>query len=139
MKDSVTSIQMRPDPTQLDSAFEEVERHAESQQWPDGLVFQIKLVLEELAMNVINYGNPGGTEPIEIALATEGDNVIVKIADFGQPFDPLRDAPTPDLSLSVEERPVGGLGLYLVKTMMDEIHYRWKDGRNLLTLIIRRA
>ncbi|MCQ3804805.1 MAG: ATP-binding protein [bacterium] len=132
-----TSIRMQPDAKELDTVFEEVHEFANKADLPEGLVFQLKLILEELALNVINYGNKGGTEPIEIRLAAQGETIVVEISDVGQPFDPLKDAPAPDLELSLEERPIGGLGLYLVKTMVDEMHYRWEDGRNHLTLITR--
>lgn len=137
MADISTVIKMDPDPHQLDNVFADVDQFAERAHWPAGLVFQVKLILEELAMNVINYGNRGGTEPIEIRLANQGETITLQISDVGQPFDPLREALAPDLSLSLEERPIGGLGLYLVKTMVDEMHYQWEDGRNHLTLITR--
>lgn len=137
MADISTSIQMEPDAEQLGKVFDEVHEFADEAGLPEGLVFQLKLILEELALNVIDYGNKGGTEPIEIRLAARGETIVVEISDVGQPFDPLKDAPAPDLNLSLEERPIGGLGLYLVKTMVDEMHYRWEDGRNHLTLITR--
>ena len=137
MTDISIVIKMDPEPKELDTVFADVDEFAERADWPAGLVFQVKLILEELAMNVINYGNRGGTEPIEIRLANQGETITLQISDVGRPFDPLREAPAPDLSLSLEERPIGGLGLYLVKTMVDEMHYQWEDGRNHLTLITR--
>lgn len=137
MLDISTSIRMEPQANELDAVFDEVHDFANQANLPEGLVFQIKLILEELALNVINYGNKGGTEPIEIGLSAKGETIVLQISDVGQPFDPMKDAPAPDLTLSLEERPIGGLGLYLVKTMVDEMHYRWEDGRNHLTLITR--
>lgn len=137
MADISASIRMEPAAEELGTLFDEVHKFADEAGLPEGLVFQIKLILEELALNVINYGNEGGSEPIEIRLAARGETIVVEISDVGQPFDPLQDAPAPDLTLSLEERPIGGLGLYLVKTMVDEMHYRWEDGRNHLTLITR--
>lgn len=137
MGDALTVIQMVPCPTELEGVFAKVDRFSEQQEWPADLVFQIKLIVEELAMNVINHGNRDGTEPIDIRLATRGHTIVLEISDSGQPFDPIREAPEPDVSLALEERPIGGLGLYLVRTLMDETHYRWEDGRNHLTLITR--
>ena len=137
MVETFVAIKMNPYPTELETVFAEVDRFAEQEKWPADLVFQMKLILDELAMNVINYGNRGGTEPIEIRMATKGETIVLEISDVGQPFDPLRDAPAPDLTSSLQERPIGGLGLYLIKTMVDEIHYLWEDGRNHLTLITR--
>ncbi len=137
MTDTFTTILMEPQPSELERVFSEVDSFAEQQEWPAGLLFQIKLIVEELAMNVINYGNRGGTEPIEIRMATREGVIVLEISDVGKPFDPLRDAPAPDLSSPLEERPIGGLGLFLVRTLMDEVHYRWEDGANHLRLITR--
>lgn len=137
MEDAAILIRMQPQADQLDTVFKEVHEFAEDAGLPEDLEFQIKLILEEMALNVINYGNKGGTEPIDIRLTSTGETIVVEITDLGKPFDPLRDAPKPNLDLSLEERPIGGLGLYLVKTMVDEMHYRWEDGRNKLTLITR--
>lgn len=133
-----TSITMQPDAEDLENVFAAVEEFAEVAEWPMNLVFQVKLILEEMALNVINYGGVEGDDPIDIVLKTEDDTVTIEIRDVGQPFDPIKDAPTPDLSLALEDRPIGGLGLYLVRTMVDEMHYEWHDGHNHLTLITRR-
>ena len=133
-----TSITMQPDAEDLENVFAAVEEFAEQAEWPMNLVFQVKLILEEMALNVINYGGVEGDDPIDIVLKTEGDTVTIEIRDVGQPFDPVKEAPTPDLTLELEDRPIGGLGLYLVRTMVDEMHYKWHDGHNHLTLITRR-
>jgi len=133
-----TSITMQPDAEDLENVFAAVEEFAERAEWPMNLVFQVKLILEEMSLNVINYGGVEGDDPIDIKLKTEGDTVTIEIKDVGQPFDPIKDAPDPDLGLPLEQRPIGGLGLYLVRTMVDEMHYRWHDGHNHLTLITRK-
>ena len=133
-----TSITMEPDAEDLGNVFAAVEEFGERAEWPANRIFQVKLILEEMALNVINYGGGEGLAPIHIKLTTKGDTVTIDITDVGQPFDPIKEAPSPDLSLSLEERPIGGLGLYLVRTMVDEMHYRWQDGQNHLKLITRR-
>ena len=132
------TITMQPDAEDLENVFAAVEAFAERAEWPMKLVFQAKLILEEMALNVINYGGVEGDEPIGITRKTEDDTVTIEIRDAGQPFDPVKAAPTPDLSLELEERPIGGLGLYLVRTMVDEMHYRRHEGYNHITLITRR-
>lgn len=134
-----TLIRMEPSADELETLFSQVEGFGDRAEWSDRLTFQVKLILEELTLNVINYGSAGKKlDPIEIRLACEGDTLIIEITDVGQPFDPLTDAPSPDLSLALEDRPIGGLGLYLVRTMVDEMHYRWEAGSNHLKLITRR-
>ena len=65
-------------------------------------------------------------------MVCEADTVTIEIVDDGPRFDPLEDAPLPDPDAPLEDRPVGGLGVHLVRTMMDEISYRYQDGKNRL-------
>lgn len=116
-----------------------VEEFGAGENWPPDLVFQVNLVLEEVAINVINYGHDGGLHEIEIALTSELDALTIEVIDDGRAFDPTKDATVPDVTLPMEERSVGGLGVYLVRTMMDEMRYRREGGRNHLTLVKYRA
>ena len=120
----------------LDAA---VEDFAQEQAWPPDLVFQVKLVLEELGVNIVNHGHDDGARhEIEIEIASAADALTIEIADDGRPFDPLTEAPEPDLESAIEDRPIGGLGVHLVRTMMDEARYRREEGKNRLTLVKRR-
>ena len=116
-----------------------VENLAEREQWPASLLYQVKLVLEEVIVNIVNYGyEERGGHRIDVDLISEPDTLTIKIADDGRAFDPLSQAPRPDVDASLEDRPIGGLGVYLVQTLMDEAHYRREQDRNHLTLIKRR-
>lgn len=115
-----------------------VEDLGEREQWPPSLLYQVKLVLEEVIVNIVNYGYEGGGHKIDVDLISEPDTLTIKIADDGRAFDPLTQAPTPDVGASLEDRPIGGLGVYLVQTLMDEAHYRREQDRNHLTLVKRR-
>ena len=115
-----------------------VEDLGEREDWSPDLVFRINLVLEELGLNAIQYGSKGKTPDVEIVMVSERDLVTITISDAGIPFDPLTDAPEPDINASVEDREIGGLGVFLVREMMDEVYYKHEDGRNHLTLIKRR-
>ena len=120
----------------LDAAVEDL---AQAEGWPPDLVFQIKLVLEELGINIVNHGHDDGrSHKIEIELTSNADALTIEITDDGRPFDPMTDAPPPDLDSMLEDRPVGGLGIHLVLTMMDEVRYRREQDKNRLTLIKRR-
>ncbi len=107
--------------------------------WPPDLVFRVKLVIEELGLNVANHGRDDKLPELEVTVTSEPDVLTIHISDDGTPFDPLNDAPPPDLTSSIEDRPIGGLGVHLVRTMMDEISYRRAQGRNHLALTKRRA
>ena len=120
----------------LDAA---VEDFAQEQAWPPDLVFQVKLVLEELGVNIVNHGHDDDARhEIEIEIASAADALTIEIADDGRPFDPLTEAPEPDIESALEDRPIGGLGVHLVRTMMDEARYRREEGKNRLTLVKRR-
>ena len=116
-----------------------VEILASAEGWPPDVLFQIKLVLEEIGTNIVKYGtDDDGKTDIQITLTSESDALTMEISDDGKPFDPFADAPPPDLDSPIPDRPIGGLGVYLVQQLMDEAHYRREDGRNKVTLIKRR-
>ncbi len=124
---------------ELDYIVSALESMAERENWPPALVYRVHLVVEELVLNVMDYGYDAGIHEIEINLASEEDSLTIEIVDSGKPFDPLTEAPEPDLDASIEDRRVGGLGVYLVRTMMDQMHYKRENEKNHLTIVARRA
>lgn len=98
---------------------------------PD-LVFNLNLVLEEAVSNVINYAYPHqeGKE-INIQASLMKDNLIFVITDSGVAFDPTL-VPEADITLSAEERPIGGLGIFIIKQIMNEVNYQRIDGKMCL-------
>lgn len=101
---------------------------------PPALGYTINLAIEELLTNTISHGfEPGPGHAIEVRIGIEPGEAVVEVIDNARPFDPTR-APAPDLDASIEDRLVGGLGVYLVKSMMDEMRYRREGGRNHVTL-----
>ncbi|MXZ29947.1 MAG: ATP-binding protein [Acidimicrobiia bacterium] len=103
---------------------------------PADLAFKLHLIIEELALNAMTYG---GAESVQITITAEAEAVTVEISDDGDAFDPLNDAPEPDLDAALEDRAVGGLGIHLVRTLTDDLSYRWDGERNYLTLVTRQA
>ena len=118
-----------------------VEALAAEENWPPDLTFQIGLVIEELGVNIVEYGHDDDkAHEIEIVISSEDEAITIEIEDDGQAFNPLSDAPEPDLdAATVEDRTVGGLGIHLVRSMMDEIHYQRQQNKNCLTLVKRRT
>ena len=95
---------------------------------------QIKLAVEEAVVNVMNYAYPVGTVgDINIDAASDGTLLRFVITDSGKAFDPTEGGRV-DTTLSAEERPIGGLGIFLVRELMDSINYERIDGKNILTL-----
>ena len=96
---------------------------------------QINLALEEAVSNVINYAYPTGTKgDITIEAKSNGEKMFFIISDTGTPFDPTA-RPAVDTTLSAEDREIGGLGIHLIRKIMDHINYERTDGHNVFTLI----
>ena len=133
------SLKIEAKHDELERIVAAIEDLARQESWPPALLFRVNLVLEELGLNIMDYGVDNGLHEIEITLTSEEDSLTIEITDDGRPFDPLNDAPTPDLDAPIEDRRVGGLGIHLVRTMMDEMHYRREPGKNRLTLVTRRS
>ena len=95
---------------------------------------KMDLALEEAVANVIMYAYPEGERgAVEISLEVKEGQVQTYISDAGIPFNPLQQ-PEAELSSSIEKRPVGGLGIHLIKEIMDKVEYQYKDGKNMLTM-----
>ncbi len=130
------SLNLAPEIDELKRLYEAVESLGEQEEWPPGLIFQVNLALEELGINIMNYGETA--EEILVSLVSDEDSITIKISDAGRPFNPLTEGPEPDITQELDERPIGGLGVYLVRTLMDELYYRREGDRNHLTLVKHR-
>jgi anti-sigma regulatory factor (Ser/Thr protein kinase) len=102
---------------------------------PGRALFAIQVSLEEILTNIVVHGYGGEVDhDIRVTLRPDGlDAVEIVVEDDGRPFDPL-DAPAPDITLAMEERPIGGLGVHLVRHLMDAVSYRRDGDRNVLTM-----
>jgi anti-sigma regulatory factor (Ser/Thr protein kinase) len=100
---------------------------------PD-VVFNVNLVLEEAIVNVINYAYPKEKhESIYLSAQLHEGSIVFVLTDTGMQFDPTK-APEADITLSLEDRPIGGLGIFLIRQIMNEVSYERIDGKNVLTL-----
>jgi anti-sigma regulatory factor (Ser/Thr protein kinase) len=99
------------------------------------VVYSLNLALDEVVTNVIRYAHEddGREHPIVVRLALERDVVTAEVEDDGRAFNPL-EAPAPDLDGSLDERRIGGLGIFLVRSVMNSVEYRREDGRNVLIM-----
>lgn len=96
---------------------------------------QIDIAIDELFSNIVHYAYHPEVGPATVRVEVLEDplSVIITFIDQGVPYDPLSRA-DPDVTLSAEEREIGGLGIYIVKKNMNEITYEYKDGRNILRI-----
>jgi serine/threonine-protein kinase RsbW len=89
-----------------------------------GTLFKVQLAIDEACTNVINYAYDGKPGYMKIVLERDGDDVLITINDKGHPFDPTA-IPPPNLSPDLEERKIGGLGIYFIKQMMSDVSYAY--------------
>ncbi len=113
-----------------------LEEMAEAENWPVTLTMRANLILEELVLNTLTHGDTSGLTTIDLELESDDGALTIRVTDDGALFNPLEDAPEPDLTLSLAERPIGGLGLYLVRTLGQDLEYHNEHGRNHLKLVV---
>jgi anti-sigma regulatory factor (Ser/Thr protein kinase) len=113
---------------------ERVEAFCEAGDVAPALIFQLNLAIDELATNVIFYGwdDPGPHE-LRIRLSRTADRLSLLLEDDGRPFNPLENT-TPDVTMDVEDRPIGGLGIHFVRKFATALAYERVDGHNRLTI-----
>ena len=110
---------------------------AAQQGLPQDAVTKVRLAAEEVLVNIINHAYPDGAGEIDIACAPADDgsrSLVLEIRDTGLPFNPL-EREDPDISLPMEDRQIGGLGIFLVKKVMDDIQYTREGDMNILKLV----
>ncbi len=104
----------------------------------DARIMQINLAIEEAYTNICKYAYPDNPRDAEIICEFVGEGtLVIELADSGEPFD-ITAADIPDLTQSVEDRSIGGLGGLLIREMSDETAYRREGNRNILRLTFRR-
>jgi len=123
--------------SEVPRAAEQVEAFCRDQNIPAAVAYKFGLALDETLTNVISYAFADGKRhAIEIHLACSGGHLTAVVSDDGAPFDPLTQ-PAPDVHAPLEQRKIGGLGIHLLRKLMDKADYQRRDGRNILTFRIR--
>ena len=113
-----------------------VDTMLESYECPMKIQTAICIAIEEVFVNIARYayGDGEGDMTLSIGFDEESRNITFRTADKGVPFDPLKK-PDPDITLSAEEREIGGLGIFITKKTMDTVTYAYENGENILTMI----
>ncbi|MDD2237460.1 MAG: ATP-binding protein [Kiritimatiellae bacterium] len=131
-------IPIPADEKALETARQFVLEQAERLNLPAPIIFKIELALEEILVNVVHYAYPPGTTGVvDVGCLTDEAGISLCIADSGRPFNPL-EKEKPDLDIELEERQIGGLGIFLTREMVDAIEYRREQDRNIITFTIRK-
>ena len=119
----------------LEAVQDFVREELESQGCSMKVMMQIEIAVEEIYVNIVHYAyNPEiGKATIRCEVTDNPMQVIIQFLDSGVPFDPLAKEDA-DITLSAEDREIGGLGIFMVKQSMDEVNYEYKEGKNVLTI-----
>ena len=99
----------------------------------EGLLFKLRLAVEEAVENIVNYAYSDGAGYLEAETFVKDGVLSIVLQDAGVPFNPL-EKEDPDITLSAEDRPIGGLGIFLCKQLMDSVEYEFSNGCNKLTI-----
>ncbi len=119
----------------LDEVLAFIDTELESVDCPMKIQMQLDVAVEELYVNIAHYAYAPGTGEATVSIDITQDplNVTITFKDCGIPFDPTAKA-DPDVTLSAQERQIGGLGIYMAKKGTDEMKYEYKDGQNILSI-----
>ena len=127
------TLHIKNDPEQLALLYDFLEQQAGNCGFDAALLMQIKLAMDEAVTNVIQYAYPGSEGDICIDMGCDNGLLKIVITDNGIQFNPL-EKQEPDITLSLDERPIGGLGIFLVKQLMTDVRYDRSEGKNILTM-----
>lgn len=119
----------------LDEVLAFVEENLEKNDCPMKVLMQVQIAVEEIFVNIAHYAydSEQGTATIRVEVGGDPLQVIITFIDQGIPYDPLQKE-DPDVTLSAEDRQIGGLGIFMVKKSMDDVKYEYADGKNILTI-----
>jgi anti-sigma regulatory factor (Ser/Thr protein kinase) len=127
-------IRLNADVGELDRLMAWLDAFCDRHEIPDEAHYHLNIAVEELVINVIKHGRCSPAEgAIEVELRVSGQELNITVTDTGVPFNPL-SAPPPDLTSSLVDRPIGGLGIHLVRSLMNTVEYEREGGENRLRL-----
>lgn len=128
------SIILVNDISEISRLYEFIEELGNDFSLSPDIVFNLNLVLEEAVVNIINYAYPKEEhESIYLSARMHEGSIILVLTDTGKEFDPTA-APEADVTLSADDRQIGGLGIFLIRQIMNEVKYERIEGKNVLTL-----
>ena len=132
--DNILEISLGNELEEIAAAAAKIDTFCEERELSPEIAYAVNLSVDEILTNTISYGyDDGEAHRIEIIVRLEAAALVVVIVDDSAPFD-LSESPEADIEATLEEREVGGLGLFLVHQMMDEVEYERVEDRNVVTL-----
>ncbi len=134
LNDDALELSLANDLREIPAAAERIEEFCAARELTPQIAYAANLAIDEILTNTISYGyDDDEAHRIELTLRLDGDRLVVVIEDDGREFDSSMER-EPELETSLEERALGGLGLFLVHQMMDDVAYQRRDGWNVITL-----
>ncbi len=134
LNDDALELSLANDLREIPAAAERIEEFCAARELTPQIAYAANLAIDEILTNTISYGyDDDEAHRIELTLRLDGDRLVVVIEDDGREFDSSMER-EPELETSLEERALGGLGLFLVHQMMDDVAYQRRDGCNVITL-----
>jgi anti-sigma regulatory factor (Ser/Thr protein kinase) len=131
--EALARISQPADMDHLEALMNFIGGHAQASGLDPQSLYRVDLAAEEVLTNIIKYAYPEGQGLVEVACGVEDQSFVMEFRDQGQPFDPLA-AEEPELSEDLHLRAVGGLGIHLVRQVMDQVSYHRQDQTNLLRI-----
>jgi len=129
-----TTLTLKNDVSELDKVLTAVAGLCARHSIPPDVEYDLNLALDEIVTNVIRYAYPpGGERQFTVQINVDGQDFVAHIEDDGQEFD-LTAYPPPNLDVPLEERKEGGLGIFLVRQIMNSVEYQRVNGKNIVTL-----
>lgn len=132
MESNTKDLRIDADIDNLPEVLAFVDTLLEENDCPVKAQSQIDIALEEIFVNIAHYAYPNGKGEAVIRANVTSDGIQITLTDSGIPYDPLKKS-DPDITLNVRDRPIGGLGIFMTKKLMDDVMYEYKDGTNNLT------
>ena len=123
-------IKVKPLSTEFYLVSDFAVRILESAGCPLKIQTKLEIVIDEIFGNIVKYS---GAESISVSAGVDSGMFTLSFTDDGKPYDPL-EVPEPDIEAEFDDRPIGGLGIFIVKKSMDDVFYEYKNGHNILTI-----
>ena len=133
-RDGALELSLVNDLREIGAAAEKIDAFCKARSLSPQIAYAVNLSIDEILTNTISYGYDDEAEHrIDLTLRQEGDTLVVVIVDDGRAFDSSLER-EPNVDATLEERALGGLGLFLVQQMMDDVDYQRRDALNVITL-----
>ena len=129
----MSRLHFQPIKEQASQILEDILKSPEISSCNKDVAMKLKLACEEIVVNVTSYAYPEGSDGFLDVYIRKDDRIVIRFEDGGVPFNPLEHE-DPDTTQPWDERPIGGLGIFLVRSMMDDVRYTYENQKNVLTI-----